>query len=128
MQKAHLNLKEKKIKRKRKKPTFGGRCPFFFMFWIFIRCFCPAGKYRYIVIDTVATVKQQVNMAMDMTTSQLLISSFLYNLFSISETVIFTYFPLPTKSQWFHLLPVCSVLLMLTTKLINNHTFWRICS
>lgn len=78
------------------------------MFLIFLSCFCPAGKYRYLLIDTVVTVKHQVNMAMDMTTSQLLISSFLYNLFSISEVVIFMYFPLPTKSHWLHLLPpVC---------------------
>lgn len=62
---------------------------------IFISWFCPAAKYRYILIDTVAAVKQQVIMAMDVSTFLLLISSFLLDLFSISEAVIFMDFPLP---------------------------------
>lgn len=66
------------------------------MFMIFISWFCPAGTmYRYILIDMVAAVKQEVIMAADMAAVLLLIGSLLLDFFSSSEAVIFMGFPLP---------------------------------
>lgn len=92
---------------------------------IFISGFCPTDKYSYILIDTVAAVKEQVVTAVDVTTFLLLIGSFLLDLFSISEAVIFTDFPLPYQKPRVAPRATGFFLLLLTTKLINKHTFWR---
>lgn len=87
MQEAQLNLQEKNT-------TVWGKCTFFFIFGIFIIWFQVAGKYRYMLTGTVAAVKQQVIVAVDMATFVLLIGSFLLDLFNISEAVIFMGLPL----------------------------------
>lgn len=94
---------------------------------LFLFQFCVASKYGYILIDTMAAVNQQVIVAVNMTTFLLLLSSFLLDLFSISEAVIFMEFPLPYQKPLSEPRDISFFLLFLTTKPINTYTVGRTC-
>lgn len=108
-------MKEAQFNFQEKNATVWGNVHFIFM--IFLSCFCPFGEVRYILVVMVVAVKQHVIMAVDMTAFLLPFGFIQY--FRDCD------FHGLTKSCLCHQRVFFS--LLLTTKLINNRTFWRTC-